>query len=320
MMNQRNQGSIESLYQHDKGAEQQLALGFGPRTGQVHLFSGAQFTVIDTSFLSQPGATRWSHHNPRALVEMNFVLSGYLTQSHSGLLQQQAYVAGYHNCLFNPDAVEENELISNQPFHMVSVQLERDEMMRLLMAYAPTLDVVAGQLADRSPFLRQSPVARLPQAIRYRLETVWQSPASPGLKRLHFESVVLQLLTYQFDQLMGEREPIQSASLSGGEKEKLYHAQSLLLANLSDPPRLSALAKACQLNEFSLKRGFKALFGLTVYGFVLQQRMGVARTCLLAGHKSVSEIAYELGYGHPQHFHRAFKQYYGVTPKALKLG
>lgn len=318
-MNQINQVSIDSLYQYDKGSEQLLELSFGPRKGQVRLFAGEHFTVIDTTFPSEPGSTRWSHYNPRPLVEMNFVLGGYLAQSHSGLLQQQAYVAGYHNCLFNPDSEEENELVSNQPFHMLSVQLDPAEMMRLLMEYAPNQEFVVQKLSDKSPFIRQSPVLDLPEPIKYRLKTVWQSPGSPGLKRLHFDSVVLQLLGYQFDQLFGARQQSQPAAITLGEKDKLYHARSLLMDRLSDPPRLSGLAKACQLNEFSLKRGFKQLFGTTVFGFVLQQRMESARMSLYAGEKTVSEIAYELGYTHPQHFYRAFKQYYGVTPKMLGL-
>ena len=94
----------------------------------------------------------------------------------------------------------------------------------------------------------------------------------------------------------------------------------MLLEQLSAPLRLSALAKACELNEFSLKRGFKALFGTSVYGFVLQQRTDAARLALIRGKKSISEIAYELGYAHLQHFARVFKKYTGVTPNTLKWG
>ena len=316
-MNQLNPLPIDSLYQYDTGSEQLLFPSFGQRTGQVRLFKGEQFTVIDTRFLPQPGSTRWSHYNQRPLVELNFVLGGYLAQTHSGLLRQQAYTTGYHNCLFNPDSLEENELASNKGFQMLSIQLEAGEMMRLLIAYAPELEAVAQKLAERTPFVCQSPVLDLPEPIKYLLKTVWQTPGSPGLKRLHFDTIVLQLLSYQFTQLSGSVKPLAHAVLRRSETDKLYHARALLLEQLSAPPRLSELAKACQLNEFSLKRGFKALFGVPVFGFVFQQRMAAARMALYRGEKSISEIAYELGYSHPQHFSRVFKKYTGVTPKTL---
>jgi len=319
-MDSLKQLPIDSLYQFDKGSEQVLTPCFEQRRAHVRLFTGEQFRVIDTHFRAQVGSARWSHYNQRPLVELNFVLGGYLAQTHSGLLHQQAYSTGYHNCLYNPDSLEENELASNKAFQMLSLQLEPGEMMRLLTAYAPELERVAQKLADRTPFVCQSPVLDLPDPIKYTLKTVWQSPDSPGLKRLYFDSVVLRLLGYQFDQLLGVVQPVAPAAIRLSEKDKLYHARTLLLEQLSAPPRLRELAKACQLNEFSLKRGFKALFGVPVYGFVLQQRMAAARRALTSGEKSVSEIAYELGYAHPQHFHRVFKKYTGVTPKTLTWG
>ncbi|WP_146011086.1 hypothetical protein [Siphonobacter sp. BAB-5405] len=60
-------------------------------------------------------------------------------------------------------------------------------MIRLLTAYAPELEAVAQKLADQTPFVCQSPILNLPEPIKYLLKTVWQSPDSPGLKRLYFE-------------------------------------------------------------------------------------------------------------------------------------
>ncbi|SFE27654.1 AraC family transcriptional regulator [Spirosoma endophyticum] len=317
-MNQLKQLPIDSLYQYEPGSEQLLAPCFGQRRGEVRLFRGEQFTVIDTRFLAQPGSARWSHYNQRPLVELNFVLGGYLAQTHSGLLQRQAYVTGYHNCLFNPDSMEENELACDKAFQMLSIQLEPGEMMRLLMAYAPELETVAHKLAKRTPFVCQSPILDLPEPIKYALRTIWQSPSSPGLKQLHFDSVILRLLGYQFAQLLGTEQALAPAVLRRRETDKLYYARDLLLEQLSAPPRLSELAKACELNEFSLKKGFKELFGTPVFGFVLQQRMAAARIALTSGEKNISELAYELGYAHPQHFTRVFKKYTGVTPKTLK--
>ncbi len=51
--------------------------------------------------------------------------------------------------------------------------------------------------------------------------------------------------------------------------------------------------------------------------FVQTQRLEEARYLLVGGGQTVTEIAYQLGYAHPQHFHRAFKKQFDCMPKQL---
>ena len=318
-MSQSDQSSVnnfDSIYRYDKGAEHLLDMNFQERKGAARLFMTDEFTVIDTNYTSATGSAKWSHYNDRPFVELNFVLSGNLYQSHSGLMEQQLYTSGYHNCLFSPDSLEENELTSGREFHSVSLQIEPGRMINLLLDYAPELEVYAQKIEKGMPFVSQSALLNLPAHIKYLLKILWQGPANPGLKRLHFESVVLQLLCYQYEQLLHTEQDV-PVDLKPGDRDKLVQARTLLLEQLSDPPNLATLARDCQLNAFSLKKGFKQLFGTTVFGFVLQQRMEAARNSIYSGEKTISEIAYELGYAHPQHFHRVFKKYYGITPKEM---
>jgi AraC family transcriptional regulator, transcriptional activator of the genes for pyochelin and ferripyochelin receptors len=58
-------------------------------------------------------------------------------------------------------------------------------------------------------------------------------------------------------------------------------------------------------------------FQTSVFAFVQSQRLEEAKRMIFEGEKNISEIAYELGYAHPQHFHRAFKKRFGITPRTL---
>lgn len=314
----RSGDNFDALFNNHKDSEHAFHMTFGKRQGDVHLYAADGFTVVDAKFASGKGSVNWSHENEQSLVEMNFVLEGRLDQSHSGLLKKQPYTTGYHNCLYNPNSLEENGLLCGMGFHMISVHLAPSEMKRLLLSYAPELEVLAQNIEEGRPFLCQTPVLDLPVRIKFILRNLWQSPAPAGLKRLYFESVVLQLLCYQCEQLFPLKQMAEPAAVKLSERDKLFHARDILLARLGDPPALSILARECQLNEFSLKKGFKELFGTTVFGFVLQERMKNARYDLYAGEKTISEIAYELGYAHPQHFHRVFKKAFGLTPTEMK--
>lgn len=54
--------------------------------------------------------------------------------------------------------------------------------------------------------------------------------------------------------------------------------------------------------------------GKSALEFIQLKLIDVAKEKIFDSHKSVSEIAYELGFKYPQHFSRVFKQHVGVTP------
>lgn len=318
LQNHHSGDNFEDLFSYYKDSEHSFDMTFGNRQGNARLYAADGFTVIDAKFAPGIGPADWSHENEQSLVEMNFVLEGRLHQSHSGLLKNQPYTTGYHNCLYNPNSLENNNLMCGTGFHMVSVHLDPVEMRRLLVNYAPELELFAQKIEEKKPFLCQTPVLDLPGRIKFILKNLWQSPTPAGLKRLYFESVILQLLCYQCDQLFPLKYTPEPAGIKLSDRDKIFYARDILLSRLGDPPTLSALAVECQFNEFGLKKGFKQLFGTTVFGFVLQERMKNARYALYSGEKTISEIAYDLGYAHPQHFHRVFKKCFGVTPKEMK--
>lgn len=96
--------------------------------------------------------------------------------------------------------------------------------------------------------------------------------------------------------------------------ENLRHAREILLTRLQDPPSLVELAHLAGINEFKLKKGFKELFGSTVYGELLRHRMELATRYLNDTNKTVAEVALLCGYTHLSHFSTAFKKDFGVSP------
>lgn len=301
-----------------EGQEQQFALPLlGPGCqGTARVVTTGGLVLNETRFVAEQPTTPWQHLNERPVVELSFVLAGNFRQSQSGLLREQLYAPGYHNLVFNPQSLEQNQLLGTGQFRLVTVQVPVARMVSLLTDYLPELPAVAEQLALGRPLVQHAAAPGLPPRLRYLLESLWDSPAPLGLKRLHYEAVALELVAQQAALWL----PAAAAGplpFGAPARDKLHHARALLLGQLSAPPTLAALARQCQLNEFSLKQGFRQLFGTSVGQFVQAQRLEAARHLLLGGGRSVTEIAYELGYAHPQHFHRAFKKQFGLTPKQL---
>lgn len=98
------------------------------------------------------------------------------------------------------------------------------------------------------------------------------------------------------------------------DRMRLARARAQLLSDLSQPPLLVDLARENGLSLARLKRGFRALYGFSVYGLFQHERMHEARRRLLRADASVSSVACDLGYTNMSHFAAAFRKQFGVNP------
>lgn len=86
-----------------------------------------------------------------------------------------------------------------------------------------------------------------------------------------------------------------------------------------NPAKLDPVGGLCeylQVSPATLKKLFHAQAGRSPRAFALEQRMRLARERLAAG-RPVKEVAYGLGYRHPNDFSRAFKRHFGAPAQRL---
>lgn len=137
------------------------------------------------------------------------------------------------------------------------------------------------------------------------------------LKKMFLLSKSIELLVLQAEAYNNFQTSVNKYLKTEYDKERIIYAREYLISHLDMPPSLSDLARVAGINEYKLKRGFKETFGNTVFGYLSDTRLELAKTDLLEKKKSASEIAFELGYSSVQHFSNAFKKKFGVSPKQL---
>ena len=79
-------------------------------------------------------------------------------------------------------------------------------------------------------------------------------------------------------------------------------------------PSVAYCASECNLSSNYFGDLIKKETGKSAHEFIQLKLIDVAKEKMAGEKKSVSEIAYSLGYKYPQHFTRVFKQQTGVTP------
>jgi len=132
-----------------------------------------------------------------------------------------------------------------------------------------------------------------------------------NLQMLFLESKILDLIytTIDEEQIKDEYNKIY---LSKDDIISLNKAKEILLEDISNPPSLQNLAKKIATNEFKLKKGFKQLFGNTVYGYLQEQRLHQAKSLLEKNDINVNEASLLVGYKSVGHFSKIFKEKFGV--------
>jgi AraC-like DNA-binding protein len=138
-----------------------------------------------------------------------------------------------------------------------------------------------------------------------------------NLQMLYLESKLLDLIYTSFNaiEVPNQKETIY---LSEQDIESLYKAKDILTNNMNTPPSLKELSYKSAINEFKLKKGFKQLFGNTVYGFLQEHRLNEAKKLLEDNEINIGEASFLVGYKSISHFSKIFKDRFGITPIEIK--
>ncbi|HYG50312.1 MAG TPA: AraC family transcriptional regulator [Flavobacteriales bacterium] len=169
-------------------------------------------------------------------------------------------------------------------------------------------------------FNTQRPVVFFPgslsiDAVMHRcISSITHHAVNDALKNLFLYARIVELVWLQQQQHKKSKTVQPVFIKSEYDKERILFARDYLLTHMDAPPTLTQLAVIAGINEFKLKRGFKEMFNQTVFAYLADVRLEMASRALLEKQKSITRIAFELGYASLQHFSTAFKKKFGVAP------
>lgn len=154
------------------------------------------------------------------------------------------------------------------------------------------------------------------------LHELTSCPYTHGMRQLYIESKTMELLYRYLEIFLLEQESHSGGTvpLSRSDQAKILEARELLIRRLDSPPSLLELARLVGLNEYKLKRGFKDIYGSSVYAYLRNRRMEKAWELLRTGEMNVSQAAVQVGYANFSHFSVAFRKQFGCNPSDLIVG
>ena len=161
-----------------------------------------------------------------------------------------------------------------------------------------------------------------PLSIRKRntLDSVLNHGYTGSLENIFINAKIHELLLQSLDVIVDdEKEEGFTCKFLADDrgKESIYQAREILLQHIGDPITIKELSRKVAMNECYLKKGFKEVFGTTIFDFYQQQRMEHAKYLLYEKALSVTDVSALLGYSSISHFSAAFKKHTGLKPCEL---
>ncbi|MBO9636281.1 MAG: helix-turn-helix transcriptional regulator [Chitinophagaceae bacterium] len=138
------------------------------------------------------------------------------------------------------------------------------------------------------------------------------------VKELYLRNKVSELLLLSFSRISPGTANATEIRLHQYDIDKIREAREYLLANMEHPLTVIELSHKVGINDFKLKKGFKQLYGVTIFDFLLEARMEKARALLTETDTPIHEIAFATGYKNVSSFTAAFKKRMGFPPSAMK--
>ena len=154
------------------------------------------------------------------------------------------------------------------------------------------------------------------------IEALLNHSYNDSLENIYINAQTQMLLLYSLECMLGDKdiETFQCKFLTNdSDREKIVRSREILLQHIGEPITIKELSRKVAINECYLKKGFKELFGTTIFDFYQSQRMEHARYLLYEKGLSVTEVSMMLGYSSISHFSTAFKKHTGLKPCELLL-
>lgn len=243
-------------------------------------------------------------------LEYSFLVSGAMNAVRAGQ---------YALCGSGIAPIETTEFFAAEPIVEVNVHLE-PSVFRAFWHMPP--DLLPPGLDRLLPATPQRYCIRsgaATAAMQMAVQQILQCPFHGITQRIYLESKVWELLGLLIEQEREPPDPSKPHALHPDDIDRIHHAKDVLLQQLDNPPSLLELARQVGLNDCTLKRGFRQVFGTTAFGYLHEHRLEQARRLLEEQRLNVSEVAQTIGFASRSYFAAAFRKKFGVTPKQYLL-
>ncbi|TZF85757.1 helix-turn-helix transcriptional regulator (plasmid) [Pedobacter sp. BS3] len=285
--------------------------------------SNVQHILLDGIYISQRRQSQTRDFILETEHDFPFLKMQFEMHGHSDFVRSKhgsfdlTIDAGRHQLFFFPEVKGQLTYPRFQDRNTLEIILAVSFLKRLFNNNLDILKHFGAGIEKNQPVFAANSCMPITPEMFLVISQIRQCTYTGLFRKVYIESKVVELLLMQIEQSDTYGEQAKSA-LQKSDVEKFHYLKELIADNPYKPYSLAQLSEIGGINNFKLKKGFRQLFGKTVFGYITEVRMQKARELIMQGEKSIAEIAYLSGYKNPQHFTVAFKKQFDCLPSNLK--
>lgn len=131
-------------------------------------------------------------------------------------------------------------------------------------------------------------------------------------------SLALKELLIRLSQTQA-RQMLQNTYKQLAGSNRLAYVVAYIKENIRENLDIDLLSNKACMSKSHFSRSFRLELGISPTEFILRERLRLARTYLQSTENRIQEVCFMAGFKNVTYFIRAFKQEFGVTPKAFQL-
>ncbi len=262
-----------------------------------------RYRLINTDLVQEKGSIHYhydKYENAAHKFELKFCVTGnrYCTVPDCS----NCRISAYHGCSGETDTIDIFHFNFSPGFLATFVQQHNSDKKNRVLSFLHT-----------ESFCEELPVCGRKKKL---LNALQETSYCSALQNVTFNSIVQELFLCSCEALDDYKPGMFSCKFLADQSgiEKMYLAREILLQHIDSLISIKELSRKVAINECYLKKGFKEVFGLTIYDFYLQQKMEHAKFLLCEEGMTVTDVAALLGYSSISHFSTAFKRQTGLKP------
>ncbi|MGO4877996.1 helix-turn-helix transcriptional regulator [Pedobacter psychrotolerans] len=257
--------------------------------------------------------TRVNHFQDNTHVSLHFQLAGSSGAFISGMPKDQSMRQGQFNVLNCINPTSSFIFPKQQQYEYMCIGLKTSFFNEVLHECGTPYQELIARSEDMKSFaVFDSPMHTNAFQLS-ALRLLQNPPIADNLKENYLKSKVKELILLCMNAYStNSNQPVKS--LNNVDIDKLKAVKNYLSINYLSALTLEGISREFLLNEFKLKKGFKQIFGLTVFSYIHELRMQHADSLIRDAKLNIGEIAAILGYTSDSSFIRAFKLFYGQSP------
>ena len=251
-------------------------------------------------------------------VEMHFTLNGHVVTDSDYFKDSISFSPGSHNVFYTNGFKGTTNWSSRYPLRMFEINMTPGFVEKYIPEGHQLFDAFRKAMENQQSAMLSKHNYPITLDMYTLINDIIQCTRVGLFKRIFLESKVIALLLLQLEQINSFDAKGSFKSLKKEDVDKMYAVKELLDMNFRKIDTLEDLARKVGTNEYTLKKGFKEIFGISVFQYWKGLRLDTAKSMLLDEGLSIQEVSRKIGYKNPQHFSAAFKKQFGIVPSAVR--